>query len=56
MSYDKFERYLDWMISKGLVVVDGDGLIRLTRYGERTYEELVLWIKKYVGSLRINRI
>mgnify|MGYP001770730035 FL=1 len=56
LSYDKFERYLDWMINRGLVVVDGDGLVRLTRDGERTYEELVLWIKRYVGSLRINRI
>ena len=56
LSYDKFERYLDWMVSKDLVVIDGDGLVRLTRDGERTYEELVLWIKMYVGSLRINRI
>lgn len=48
---------LSGVVSRGgLVMIDGDGLVRLTRDGERTYEELVLWIKRYVGSLRINRI
>ena len=37
-------------------MINSDGVVRLTRDGERTYEELVLWIKRYVGSLRINRI
>jgi predicted transcriptional regulator len=56
LSYDKFERYLEWMVRKNLVIIDGDGFVRLTKDGERTYEELVQWIKRYVGSLRINRI
>ncbi|GGI79299.1 hypothetical protein GCM10007112_15290 [Vulcanisaeta souniana JCM 11219] len=56
LSYDKLERYLNWMIERNLVLIDGDGIVRLTRDDERTYEELVLWIKRYVGSLRISRI
>ncbi|GAB6945925.1 hypothetical protein JCM16161A_00550 [Vulcanisaeta sp. JCM 16161] len=56
LSYDKLERYLNWMIERNLVLIDGDGFVKLTRDGERTYDELVSWIKKYVGSLRISRI
>ncbi len=48
LSYDKLERNLNWMIKRNLVLIDGDVFVRLTRDGERTYEELVLWIKRYV--------
>ncbi len=53
LSYDKFEKYLEWLVNKGLVSINDDGLVRLTKDGERTYEELVMWIRRYVGSLRI---
>ena len=56
LSYDKLEKYLNWMIEKGLATVDGDGLVRLTKDGERTYEELVTWIKRYVGSLKVTKL
>ncbi|WP_292000344.1 winged helix-turn-helix domain-containing protein [Caldivirga sp.] len=55
LSYDKLQRYLDWMTSKGLVVIDGDGYVRLTNDGVRAYEELVKWVIKYVGSLKVGR-
>jgi hypothetical protein len=43
------------MIEKGLVAIDGDGYVSLTREGAKTYDELVQWIIKYVGSLRLDR-
>jgi hypothetical protein len=55
LSYDKLQRYLNWMIEKGLIAVDGDGYVSLTREGAKTYDELVQWIIKYVGSLRLDR-
>jgi len=55
LSYDKLQRYLNWMIEKGLIAVDGDGYVRLTREGAKAYDELVQWIIKYVGSLRLDR-
>jgi predicted transcriptional regulator len=55
LSYDKLQRYLNWMIEKGLIAVDGDGYVRLTREGAKAYDELVQWIIKYVGSLRLGR-
>jgi predicted transcriptional regulator len=55
LSYDKLQRYLNWMIEKGLIAVDGDGYVCLTREGAKTYDELVQWIIKYVGSLRLDR-
>jgi len=31
LSYDKLQKYLNWMIEKGLVAIDGDGYVSLTR-------------------------
>ncbi len=55
LSYDKLQKYLNWMIEKGLVAIDGDGNVSLTREGAKTYDELVQWIMKYVGSLRLDK-
>jgi predicted transcriptional regulator len=55
LSYDKLQKYLNWMIEKGLITVDGDGYVSLTRKGAKTYDELVQWIIKYVGSLRLDK-
>ncbi|MEM4650569.1 MAG: winged helix-turn-helix domain-containing protein [Pyrobaculum sp.] len=55
LSYDKLHKYLNWMIEKGLITVDGDGYVSLTREGAKAYDELVQWIIKYVGSLRLDR-
>ncbi len=55
LSYDKLQKYLNWMVEKGLVAIDGDGYVSLTREGAKTYDELVQWIIKYVGSLRLDR-
>jgi hypothetical protein len=38
-----------------LIAIDGDGYVRLTREGAKAYDELVRWIIKYVGSLRLGR-
>jgi len=35
LSYDKLQKYLNWMIEKGLVSIDGDGYVSLTRRGQR---------------------
>jgi len=55
LSYDKLQRYLNWMSERGLVTIDGDGHVRLTKEGAKTYDELVQWIIRYVGSLRLGR-
>jgi len=35
LSYDKLQRYLNWMSERGLVTIDGDGYVRLTKEGLR---------------------
>jgi len=55
LSYDKLQRYLNWMSERGLVTIDGDGYVRLTKEGAKAYDELVQWIIRYVGSLRLSR-
>ncbi|KUO89026.1 MAG: hypothetical protein AT712_00555 [Caldivirga sp. CIS_19] len=55
LSYDKLQRYLNWMSERGLIIMDGDGYVRLTEEGAKAYDELVQWIIRYVGSLRLSR-
>jgi len=55
LSYDKLQRYLNWMSERGLITMDGDGYVRLTEEGAKAYDELVQWIIRYVGSLRLSR-
>ncbi len=56
LSYDKFMRYLDWLIAKEFVQIDDDGLIVLTKKGAKAYDEFVQWILEHVGRLRFPRI
>ena len=56
LSYDKFIKYLDWMLDKNFVVIDENGLVSLTEAGSEAYEELVQWIMKYVGQLKFPRL
>ena len=54
ISYDNFMEYLEWMISRELVV-ENDGQVHITQKGMRTYNELVNWIITYVGKLKFGR-
>lgn len=56
LAYDKFIRYLDWMLKEGFVVIDEEGLVALTADGLKAYDELVRWIMKHVGQLRFPRL
>jgi len=56
LSYDKFVKYFDWMLEKGFVVIDENGLVVLTNVGCNAYDELVQWIMKYVGQLKFPRL
>ncbi|WP_054841751.1 winged helix-turn-helix domain-containing protein [Vulcanisaeta distributa] len=55
LSYDRAMKYLTWMSSKELIIINGDGYVRLTRKGEETYLTLVQWVINYVGRLRFPR-
>ncbi len=55
ISYDRFVMYLDWMISKGFVTLNEDGSVHLTSEGSQVYDQLVEWIIKHVGQLRLPR-
>lgn len=55
VSYDRFVLYLDWMTKKGFVIRSGDGDIHLTPAGALVYDQLVEWIIKHVGELRLPR-
>jgi predicted transcriptional regulator len=56
LSYDRLIKYLDWMIEKGFVRLDEDGLVRLTASGSEAYDGLVRWIVDHVGSLKLSRL
>jgi predicted transcriptional regulator len=55
VSYDRFVLYLDWMIQKGFVTLAEDGDVHLTAAGVQTYDQLVQWIVRHVGQLRLPR-
>lgn len=56
LAYDKFVRYLKWMLEREFVAIDGDGYVSLTKAGADAYDELVRWIMKYVGQLKFPRL
>lgn len=56
LSYDKFVKYFDWMLEKGFVAIDKNGVVVLTEVGYDAYCELVQWIMKYVGQLKFPRL
>ncbi len=55
LSYDRTVVYLTWMSDRGLISIDSDGYVKLTRKGEETYLTLVQWIINYVGKLKFPR-
>ena len=55
LSYDRFVKYLDWVVEKGFVNLDEEGLVHLTPSGAKAYDELVSWILDHVGSLRLSK-
>ena len=56
LAYDKLARYLSWMSDKELISSDGEGNILLAEKGSQSYEELVDWIMRYVGTVRFPKI
>ena len=56
LAYDKLSKYLDWMLKKGFIVIDENGLVILTNAGSEVYNELVQWIMKHVGQLKFPRL
>lgn len=48
LNYNVYKKYLDWMESKGLIVVDDT--VGITPKGLETYKTLVAWIKDTVGD------
>jgi predicted transcriptional regulator len=56
LAYDKLARYIDWMIEKGFIYIDDEGLVVLTKSGSEAYNELVQWILRYVGQVKFPRL
>ena len=52
LAYDRLSKYVDWMVERQLVTLDGEGEVHLTPLGAETYQDLVGWIMKYVGKLK----
>lgn len=50
MAYDRLINYVKWMSDRCLVIND-DGIIRITEKGMQSYGKLVSWIMEYVGKL-----
>ncbi len=55
VAYDRLSKYADWMIERGLLKIDDEGNVGLTKLGLETYNELVQWILRYVGKLKFPR-
>jgi predicted transcriptional regulator len=55
VAYDRLSKYVDWMLQEGLLRIDEEGNIFLTKRGIETYDNLVKWILQYVGKLRFPR-
>ncbi|WP_054855611.1 hypothetical protein [Vulcanisaeta sp. JCM 16161] len=55
LSYDRAMKYLAWMSSRELIIIDDNGYVRLTRKDEETYTTLVQWVINYVSRLRFPR-
>ena len=56
LAYDKLARYIGWMNDKKLIASRMDGIVSLTEDGEKSYDELVDWIMRYVGKVRFPKI
>lgn len=55
VAYDRLSKYVDWMNQEGLLKIDEEGDISLTKIGIETYDKLVKWILQYVGKLKFPR-
>jgi predicted transcriptional regulator len=55
VAYDRLSNYIEWMSQRGLLELDNDGRVSLTKLGLETYEQLVKWILQYVGKLKFPR-
>jgi len=55
VNYDVFTRYLEWMLSKGLVELrplEAREGVALTAQGEEAYRKLVQWINDIIRDAR----
>ncbi len=55
VAYDRLSKYVDWMAQEGLLRIDEEGNVFLTKRGIETYDKLVKWILQYVGKMRFPR-
>jgi predicted transcriptional regulator len=55
VAYDRLSKYVDWMNQEGLLKIDQEGNIYLTKLGIETYNNLVKWILQYVGKIKFPR-
>ncbi len=55
VAYDRLSKYVDWMNQEGLLKIDQEGNISLTKLGIETYNNLVKWILQYVGKIKFPR-
>jgi len=56
IAYDRMNKYLQWMTTKGFMRISEDGTVSLTEEGLKVYDELVSWILLHVGRLRFPKI
>ncbi len=56
LAYDRFAKYLSWMIEKKLVSSNEEGILSLTEQGAKSYDELVDWIMRYIGRVRFPKM
>ena len=55
VAYDRLIKYVDWMCQEGLLQIDDEGNVSITKLGLETYDKLVKWILQYVGKLKFPR-
>jgi predicted transcriptional regulator len=55
VAYDRLSKYVDWMNQEGLLKIDAEGNVFLTKLGIETYNNLVKWILQYVGKIKFPR-
>jgi predicted transcriptional regulator len=55
VAYDRLSKYVEWMSQEGLLKIDNEGNVTLTKLGIETYDKLVKWILQYVKKLKFPR-
>ena len=56
LAYDRLVKYISWMLEKKLIISNEDGIISLSEEGLKSYNELVDWIMRYIGKVRLPKI